>query len=174
MSCFNRVPSRPRLSPKIPSCWWLVTERCWTESDGPLDASLLSCILETQLWCWIHFLFVTLKHYRNKPELWNYKHPCNLVTNSAYIFLYLLMSKMSYSPEIRMNLLVYFRLCHIQGWKKWEPVVLCFSVEGAVNNKSLFIIVKRGILGNFSQLFILIIFVRFNILHRLVTLSYIL
>lgn len=57
-------------------------------------------------------------------------------------------------------------------------MVLCFSVEGVVDNnnnsnKWLFIIVKRVILGNFSQLFILIIFVRFNILHRLVTLSYI-
>uniref|UniRef100_A0A0E9UZG1 Uncharacterized protein n=1 Tax=Anguilla anguilla TaxID=7936 RepID=A0A0E9UZG1_ANGAN len=55
---------------------------------------------------------------------------------------------------------------------------ICFSVEGVVDNnnnsnKWLFIIVKRVILGNFSQLFILIIFVRFNILHRLVTLSYI-
>lgn len=55
---------------------------------------------------------------------------------------------MSYSPKIRIYLLIYFRLFHIQGWKKWESVVLWFIVVEAVN-KCLFIIVKRGTLDNF-------------------------
>lgn len=75
--------------PESPAAGGLALERCWTESNGPLDASLLSCILETQLWCWIHLLFVTFKHYRDKPELWTINKTYNLVTNSAYIFLYL-------------------------------------------------------------------------------------
>lgn len=47
---------------------------------------------------------------------------------------------MSYSPEMRKNPLVYVRTFHIQS------VVLCFSAEGAENNKCLFIVVKRTFL----------------------------
>lgn len=43
-----------------------------------------------------------------------------------------------------------FQVISYSRMEKWEPVVLCFSVEGAVNKKCLFIIVKRGILDNFS------------------------
>lgn len=75
--------------PESPAAGGLSLGRCWTESNGPLDASLLSCILETRLWCWIHVLFVTIKHYRDEAELWTINKTCNLVTNSAYIFLYL-------------------------------------------------------------------------------------
>lgn len=59
------------------------------------------------------------------------------------------MSKMSYSPEIRMTLSFVSGYFIFSGRKKKrEPVVLCFSVVGAAN-KSVFITVKRGILDNF-------------------------
>lgn len=58
------------------------------------------------------------------------------------------MSETSYSPEIRMILSFISGYFIFSGGKKKkrEPVVLCFSVEGAAN-KSVFMTVKKGNFG---------------------------